>query len=746
MAKRGYDHGVHRALATAGLYFAGVAPAVQFAVFRDSTPEYPHPGVVWSAFAVHAIVWGCAVLRRLPAPMVLVSWSAIGVSVAAQTAAAGVAEPFAPLNISLTIAATSALVLSMRRALTVTVTASVASAAAMVLAAQPAAMTVWSIAVQMPLYAVTVATALALAFRKLRKVACEADDQARARIEIDRTVRRKELAAEASRYRARMMHDTIVNTLGAIANGRIASGDDLVARRCADDARMVDVLRRSAPTINPSVRDVLTHAQEFGVDVTVDNITGLEDRLSVEEPWRRREIIAALNETVTNVAKHAGVSRARMSYDTATFTVTVSDAGVGMADVEPLARSLSLRSRDAQSEVCVTTDPGGGTTVELRIAPLRDPAAGLLASAAAGMATVISAVMLIGFAAMSMATLAFGGDWSVSAVAPPAVMWLVVAAALALILRSAGKSPVLPVSIVACAYLALVVMTVLYNLAGKAPSVCGLRPDLVWVGEAAATICAVMVLVDGRVRVVLPMVLLTVVVVVVTLRTLPVECVSATLGTFATDVLVIGAFYILRRKTWTLSKAVADYHNDQIRAREQQERLAIEEALDNDGFDATLEFSKEILCAVAEQPEHVCDPRTRVAAGLEEGYLRALIGLTTDIVTAGTKQLFVGAIDSARAAGVRISVNAEPGVLDDDSAGFLVTTVRAIIDRCAVGDEVSIGVFGPTMNPAMIIVAPPHSLDGYSFAADTHMAQMTVTAESGLIEARWSVGTHRDRR
>jgi hypothetical protein len=106
----------------------------------------------------------------------------------------------------------------------------------------------------------------------------------------------------------------------------------------------------------------------------------------------------------------------------------------------------------------------------------------------------------------------------------------------------------------------------------------------------------------------------------------------------------------------------------------------------------------------------------------------------------------VGAIDSARAAGVRISVNAEPGILDDDSAGFLVTTVRAIIDRCAVGDEVSIGVFGPAMNPAMIIVAPPHSLDGYSFAAETHMAQTTVTAESGPIEARWSVGTHRDRR
>lgn len=742
--RHGYESGVHRALATAGLYFAGAAPAVQFMMFDDSTPAYPHPGLVQLAFAAHAVVWGCAVLRWLPAPMVLVSWSVICVTIAVQMSLADVAEPAAPRNISLTIAATAALLLPLRRALALTAAVSMASGAALLLAARTPTMTVWSIAVEIPIYAVSVTAALALAFRELHKVAREADDQARARLAVDRTVRRKELAAEASRHRARMMHDTVVNTLGAIANARIASTDDLVARRCAEDARMIEVLRRTATPINPSLRDVFTHAQEIDVELTDDDIVGLRDRLDDEEPWRRREIVSTLKETVTNIAKHAGVTHARMSYDAASFTVTVTDAGAGMDDVEPLARSLSARSLDAQTEVHVTSDHGRGTTVRLSITPLRDAATRLLESAAAGMAIAISAVMLAEFVAVTVVTSAFRRDWTVAGVLPPTVMWFVVATTLGLILKNAGRSPSLPGYAIAAAYLGLVAMTVLYNLTDTEAGACGLRPNLAWVGDAMATICAVLVLVDGRLRVVLPAVLLGVIGAVVTFGDVPVECGRSTFGIAATDLLVVGAFYILRRRIRSLSNAVAALHDDRIRRREQQERLAVHDALNSDGFDATLEFSKEILCGVAERPERVRDARTRTAASLEEGYLRALIGLTADIVTVQTKRLFVGAMDSARAVGVRVSVYVEPGVLNDDSAGFVVATLHAIIGRCAARDEVSIGVFGPAANPTVIIVAPPHSLDDYRDDTQRHAAQISVNAELGLVEMRWSDGAHRN--
>lgn len=735
-ASHDYTVGVRRALATAGLYVAGVAPLVQFAMFHDSTPGYPDRGLVWAAFAVHAVIWGCAVLRWLPAVLMLISWAAIGIVIAVQTASAGIAEPAAPRNIAMTIAATAALLLPLRRAVAATVAVSLASSAALVLAAPQPTMPLWSMAAQIPVYALGVAVASALAFRELQHVARAADEAARARLEVDRTVRRKELAAEASRHRARMMHDTIVNTLGAIANARIAAAAPLVAHRCAEDARMVDVLRRGATPVDPAVRDVFAHAREIDVDLIGENADLLQDRLAADESWRRREIISALKETVTNVAKHAGVAEARIAYEATTFTVTVTDEGAGMGDTEPLARSLSARARDAQSEMGVVSHPGGGTAVRLRIAPLRDTASRVFEDAAARMATAIAAVMLTQFAALSVLTLTFQPDWTVSEAIAPTATWLVIAAVFALILTGAGRSRLLPVRVVVACYLGIVAMAVIYNVTKSPDSVCGLHPQLAWIGDAVATICVVLVLVDGRIRVVLPAVLLTTVGVVLSLLDVHADCRGVTLGLVGTDILVIGAFYILRRRTMALSKIVAAQHADLIRRREEQERLAVEVALSDDGFDTTLEHAKSILRAVAERPDRIHDPRIRAAAGLEEGYLRALIGLTADVGTARTKQRFVGSIDAARAAGVKVAVHAEPGVLNEDSAGFVVTTVGHIIGRCAAGDELSIGVFGPATEPTLIIVAPPHILSGYPDDSEAQTADITVAAELGLVEVR----------
>jgi hypothetical protein len=746
-ASQGYDTGVRRALATAGLYFAGIVPAVQFAVFHTSTPAYPHPSLVWAAFGVHGIVWVCAVTRRVPAAAVLVSWTVIGVTIAVQMALAGIADPVAPRNISMTIAATAALLLSQRQALATSVAVSLMSAVALVVPAFPPPTALWSMAVQLPVYSIGVAAALGLAFRELRRVAREADTEARARRDVDRTLRRKELAADAARYRARMMHDTIVNTLGAVATARIASADSLVARRCADDARMVDVLRRSAIPLLPSVQDVFDHASELDVELAAEDVTGLQQRLAAEDPWRRREVVSTLREVVTNVAKHAGVPRARLSYDHPSSTVSISDDGVGIDDVGPLSLALTERANDARCEVEVIGAPGRGTTVRLRVAPLRDAATGLFEAASARMATVIAAVLFPVFAVVTLAILVFEANWTLAAVTPPVVMWFLSAGVVTVILKNAGRAATLPLHVVAAAYLGLAAMVLTYHLSGAAASVCGLQPSLAWAGDAAAVISAVLVLVDGRARVIVPAVLLTVVGVALTLRGTITDCGGSTLGLLATDVLVVGAFYILRRQTLRLSRAVATHQNELIARREAQERLAANEALSNDGFDTALEFSKSILVMVAESPERARDSDIRTAAGLEEGYLRALIVLTADIVSPRAKQRFVRAIDAARAARVGLSVQAEPGVLDDDSAAFVVATVCDLIARCSAGEQLSLGVFGPRTTPSLIVVVPAHALVGYPDAEEARaapvLAETTVTAELGLVEVRWSGGAHR---
>ncbi|ORA40002.1 hypothetical protein [Mycobacterium aquaticum] len=741
---RDYATGVQRALSTAGLYFAGVAPIVQFAIFHAGTPGTADRGVVWVGFTAHAVTWLLAVLRKVPAPLVLVTWSLIGVILAVEATTAGATEPVAPRNISLTIAATAALLLPTWRAIAATTAISLASAATLLLTAARTTTALWSMAAQIPVYAVGVAAALALAMRELTGVARAADDEARTRLAADRTVRRKELAGEASRRRARIIHDTVVNTLGAIANSRIAASDTLVAQRCAEDARLLAALRCGATPIDPAVGDVFTHATEVGITLHGANVEVLAARLDSEESWRRREIVSALKETVTNVAKHAEVSEAWMVYDASMFTVTVTDRGTGMLDTGPLTGSLSARAQDAQAEFDATSDPGRGTTVRMRIAPLRDGSAGVFEVAAARMASAIAGVMLAQFAAVSVVTLSFDSAWTVPNVLAPTATWLVVAGILALIITGAADSQRLPARRAIAVYLGIMVMAAIYNATKAAPGACGLHPHLAWVGDAVATICAVLVLMDGRARVVLPAVLLTVVAVVTSLRDVHAECRAMTFGLFITDLLVIGAFYILRRQTLRLSNIVAAQHSEQIRRREEQERLAVESALNDDGFDATLSHSEDILQAVADRPARVRDTYIRTAAGLEEGYLRALIGLTTDVVAPGIKQRFVTAIDTARTAGVRVGVHAEPGVITEQFAEFAVTAVRPVIDRCAAGDELSIGIFGPAVEPTLIIVAPPHSLRGYAVRSQDQGTQINVTADLGLVEVRWFSGTHRD--
>lgn len=740
-AGKGYDTGVRHALATAGLFFACVAPAVQLAVFAVGVPRHPHPATVWAMFGVHALVCAAAASRRLPRETVLVSWAAVAVAVAAQLAAAGVADPVAPGNISMTIAAAAALLLPLRRALPVTVAVSLATSAALVAAASTPTLALWSTAIQLPVYSVGVCAALGLAFRELLRVAGDAEDEARAHLAVDRAVRRKEMAAEAARRRARTMHDTIVNTLGAIANGRITSADRLVARRCADDARMVDLLRRTASSVSPSAQDVWTHAADLGVDLVADDAAGLRDRLAAEPSWRRREIVAALREVVTNVAKHAGVAHAVLRYDASSSSIVVGDTGVGMSDTAPVMQALTSRADDAQAQVQVTSAPGRGTTVRLHVPPLRETATGLFATASASMTKAITTVMLVEFGLAGLVIVACLAEWTPAAVAPPVLTWLLVAAILTVLLRSAGRAPVLPGGVVAATYAGLAAIVAVYRFSGSVDNVCGLGPNLAWPGNVVAIVCVVLVVVDGRVRVVLPAVLLTGAAVVLILGETAPGCGGSTLGLFITDMLVIGAFAVVRRETLRLTTIAAAHHRDGIRRRDEQERLAVDEALADDGFDTTLQHSRDILLAVAERPDRVRDPQLRAAAGLEETYLRALIGLTGDIVTAPAKQRFVAVIDVARAAGVGVSVHAEPGVLDDDSAGRVLSTVRDVVERCRAGDRLSIGIFGPRAEPSLMIVAPPHALVGYPHAADT-----TVTAELGLVEVRWSVGAYRDRR
>ena len=62
--------------------------------------------------------------------------------------------------------------------------------------------------------------------------------------------------AELASHQSRVLHDTVVNTLGAVANGAIVSGCDAIRARCAADVRAIDAA--TLDTLWPETREIDT--------------------------------------------------------------------------------------------------------------------------------------------------------------------------------------------------------------------------------------------------------------------------------------------------------------------------------------------------------------------------------------------------------------------------------------------------------------------------------------------------------
>lgn len=173
---------------------------------------------------------------------------------------------------------------------------------------------------------------------------------------------------------ARVLHDTVINTLGAIANGGKAIKDlETVRARCAADASTVESLWESAAS-NNKPRAELSAMFDFQ-GLTVHRF-GLDDvQLSqVQDDLPDRVVqalVSAVGEVLRNVVKHAEVDCAEIEVQLSDghLLVTVSDDGVGFDGVLPpgrgLAESVQARAEAAGIIAEFATTPGHGTTVVL---------------------------------------------------------------------------------------------------------------------------------------------------------------------------------------------------------------------------------------------------------------------------------------------------------------------------------------------------------------------------------------------
>lgn len=183
--------------------------------------------------------------------------------------------------------------------------------------------------------------------------------------------------AEAERQREResqyrMLHDTVLSTLSALARGGVDIDDPAVRQRIASDADYLRSLvstgaQASGNRLHGALAEVGRAQSALGLRVQVSCSSIPE----VPEPVIDA-VVAATREALNNVVKHSGVSAARVTArgDGERLTVTIADGGHGFDPRSPrtgtgIGQSIEKRLAGVGGAVAIDSAPGQGTTVEL---------------------------------------------------------------------------------------------------------------------------------------------------------------------------------------------------------------------------------------------------------------------------------------------------------------------------------------------------------------------------------------------
>jgi len=202
------------------------------------------------------------------------------------------------------------------------------------------------------------------------------------------------------REHERLLHDTVLNTLTALARAHGSATE--VVSRCRDDVKLIErVLGDPEDTAGPAwqrydgmltrIKAVASQMRSRGLDVHVE-ITDSVEVTDGSVPTRvARAMAQAVREALVNVAGHAGTSEAWIEVSQPAdggLQVTVRDAGAGFDPdrVGPgrlgVRRSIIERLADQGGQASVTSAPGEGTVVSLRWPALPHPADGAIAGRA----------------------------------------------------------------------------------------------------------------------------------------------------------------------------------------------------------------------------------------------------------------------------------------------------------------------------------------------------------------------------
>ncbi len=202
----------------------------------------------------------------------------------------------------------------------------------------------------------------------------------RAEAAVDRAARREAAIAERERI-ARGIHDSVLQVLALVSTrGRELGGEAAeLARLAGEQESALRSLVSGAPADRPGdgLLDVGGLLGPLGSSrVTVSCPAGAV--LLADRP--ARALAAAAGEALDNIRRHAGAGARAwvlVEDDGAAVTVSIRDDGLGFSSGRlaeaaaagrlGVAQSIVGRLRDVGGNACLTSSPGKGTEVELRV-------------------------------------------------------------------------------------------------------------------------------------------------------------------------------------------------------------------------------------------------------------------------------------------------------------------------------------------------------------------------------------------
>ncbi|MEH3032783.1 MAG: hypothetical protein PGN07_01795 [Aeromicrobium erythreum] len=540
---------------------------------------------------------------------------------------------------------------------------------------------------------------------------------------------------------ARVVHDTVINTLGAIANGGVAVAQpDLVRDRCRRDVEVVEQLLAGRRAETPAGLDEVLEATALRVRRTGDDPHDWQSRAArpVVEA-----VTGAVGELLRNVEKHAGVDsvEVQVDVDDDVVRVAVTDAGVGFdpytVERRGLLASVEQRLADVGGSVVVDSAKGAGTTVALTC-PLvaatgSEPVFQAEAEAVAG-AVVRRSTWLwsVGVVAVGVVIEAVNRPgrltWTYAMLA--LVAGCIVLARLSL--RGRPRLPGVVQGVLVCALPTGYLLSLAgvdfgerevfyYQAIGITPLallllVAGGRPA--W--RASLTILAAASVVTAGV--------------VVTRST-----------DLAVTALVAAAPGLGFALAWSwYTRLVDDLVRRASQLREQSLTTAIDVAAEREVLrrrrlwsTAELRRAASLLTEVADDPTRVGDAGLRERCAEEEDHLRQVLLLSPASVRVG--EWMARALGEARRTGVRLRARTgDVDAPDEQVAAVLGGYVLHAVRTTPPGGSVTAGFYPGGVGPQLLVLGATGGFDGLDLASlgDDWRASVVGLGEGDLLEVR----------